>query len=381
MAMHKDSIEEMPDNFPANRVAADAVVIGAGVVGLAVGRELLQTRESVVVLEREAVIGHHASSRNSEVLHAGFYYEPSSLKARHCIQGARLFRELARNRSIPIVELGKLVVARDLNDMERLEHLLERGRRNGCEGLELLSQEALRRLEPDVTGVGALHSPHTAILDSHRFMEVLLHDFQSDGGILALKTGVTRGVLEEDLMVISTEGCEKVVIQTPLVVNAAGARAPHVSLNLGVDAREVPRARLVKGQYFTWQGSHGLQHLVYPLPDRDGLGIHATLDLSGQLRFGPDTQDVHDMNYQVAEKDSRRFVEAVQHYWPGIVQDRLLPAHAGIRSKVTGWGTDDFHICDHRRKKAGVLALYGIESPGLTAALSLAQEVARISGT
>ena len=379
--MHKDSIEKMPDNFPANRVAADAVVIGAGVVGLAVGRELLQTWESVVVLEQEAVIGHHASSRNSEVLHAGFYYEPSSEKARHCIQGARLIRELAHNRSIPIVELGKLVVARDLDDMKRLEQLLERGRRNGCEGLELLNQQALRRLEPEVTGVGALYSPHTAIVNSHRLMDVLLHDFQSDGGILALKTRVTGGALRDDLMVINTDGRENVTIQTPLVVNAAGALAPRVSLNLGVDAREVPRARLVKGQYFAWQGSHGLQHLVYPLPDRDGLGIHATLDLSGQLRFGPDTQDVHDMDYQVVEKDSRRFVEAVRHYWPRIVEGRLLPAHAGIRSKVSGWGADDFHICDHRREKAGVVALYGIESPGLTAALSLALEVARMSGS
>lgn len=360
----------------------DAVVMGAGVVGLAIGRALAQAGRDVLVLEKNARFGEETSARNSEVIHAGLYYPQGSLKARTCVTGNRLLYDYCREHAVAHQACGKLLVATQPEQLPQLRALQQKAADNGCVPLQWLDQAALRELEPALQAEAALLSPSTGIVDSHGLMLALLTDLEAAGGQLAAANGVTGGSLQPGRSVLQLEGFE---IQAQLVINAAGLHAPTLARNLCGDQDWIPAAFFAKGNYFSLTGKTPFNHLIYPLPEQAGLGIHLTLDLQGRARFGPDVQwqdvaDAGQLDYRVDASRQAAFAQAIQRYWPELVVDDLQPDYAGVRPKITAPGQDavDFYLADARVHGCeGVLHLFGIESPGLTASLALADEVAR----
>ncbi|MCB9832311.1 MAG: NAD(P)/FAD-dependent oxidoreductase [Planctomycetes bacterium] len=361
----------------------DLLIAGAGVVGLAVAAACARRGRQVYVVESEAGFGRHASSRNSEVLHAGFYYEPGSEKARHCREGRRLFLERARRLGIPHRLCGKLVVAADDRDCDRLERLLARGHANEVPGLELIGREELARLEPQVRGVAALHSRETGIIDSHALMASLVAEVEEQGGTIVYEAPARIIAIEAEGVAVEVGGREPLQLRPRSFVNAAGAGASALARDFRHRGRAMPDVRLVRGHYLDYAGPSPFRHLVYPLPVRDGLGIHATLDLEGRLRFGPDTQAVTTIDYRMPEDLAATFAAAIRDYWPGLDPSRLGGGYCGLRTKIVtaeDWPADFVISGPEDHGVAGVVHLLGIESPGLTAALSLAEEVGRVLG-
>ncbi len=360
----------------------DCAVIGAGVVGLAVARALALAGREVVVLEQAGQIGTGISSRNSEVIHAGFYYPPGSVKAALCAEGNRRLRAYAARRAIACDMVGKLVVATGEEEERTLAGLLERGRANGVEGLTLISGAEARAMEPQLACTRALSSPATGIIDSHALMLALQADAEAKGAVFAFHAPVTGGGPDGDSMTIDVGGAEPMRLSARLTVIAAGLGAPHVARMLKVPG--APPAYLCKGNYFTLSGPTPFSRLVYPVPASAGLGIHYTLDLGGRCLFGPDVEWVESADYTVDGGQRDAFAAAIRRYWPAVEADRLTPAYAGIRPKIRGpqdKGGDDFLL--HGRRDhglAGLVALYGIESPGLTACLALAERVMEMAG-
>jgi L-2-hydroxyglutarate oxidase LhgO len=363
------------DNVPA-------VVIGAGVVGLAVARELAARGHETLILEAAGRFGEAASSRNSEVIHAGIYYHAGSLKARLCVAGREQLYAFCRTHGIAHQRCGKLIVATDAAQVPRLAEIAATARANGVE-LELLTGAAARALEPALACEAALHSPLTGIIDSHAYMLALLADAESHGATLVCGSAVTRLGVEEHGIVLGVNGAEP-SLRAQRVVNCAGAQAPAVAhLIEGFPSQHIPRAWFAKGSYFTLRGESPFRRLIYPLPIPGGLGIHLTLDLAGRARFGPDVQWVERCEYGVDARRGASFYEAVRRYWPGLSDGALQPGYAGIRAKIAGptEPVADFRLDDETvHGVPGLLNLFGIESPGLTASLALANEaVERIS--
>jgi L-2-hydroxyglutarate oxidase LhgO len=359
----------------------DAVVVGAGVVGLAIARELAMRGHETLILEAAAGIGEGASSRNSEVIHGGLYYPPGSLKARLCVTGRERLYEYCRERGIAHRRCGKLVVAEDAQ-LPALKRLAANARTNGVE-TEWLEGAQVRALEPGLACAAALHSPESGIIDSHGLMLALLADAEAHGATLSCRSAITRMVLEKDAVSIGVNGAEPVV-RARTVVNCAGVQAPGVArLIEGFPAEHVPRAYFAKGNYFALRGRAPFRRLIYPLPEGGGLGIHLTLDLAGRARFGPDVEWVDACDFAVDAARSGTFYAAIRRYWPALADGALEPAYAGVRAKIYGprQAVADFRIDDAARHGvSGVLNLFGIESPGLTASLALASEAAaRIS--
>lgn len=361
----------------------DAVVVGAGVVGLAVGRALALTGREVVVLEREGAIGTQTSSRNSEVIHAGLYYPGGSLKARLCVAGREALYAYADARGFTAVPVGKLLVAADARQLPALDAIRAAGARNGVEGLAVLTAGEARAFEPDVTCAGALFSPVSGILDSHAFMLALQGDLENAGGVVALRSPVTGGRSGgSGGVTLEVGGPEGMALSAPVVVNAAGLGAMQLAGAIaGMPASKVPALRLAKGSYFSLTGVKApFRHLVYPMPEPGGLGVHATIDLGGQVRFGPDVEWTDHIDYAVEPERAQHFYAAIRTYWPGLPDGALLPAYSGIRPKLTGPGAAaaDFMIQGPAEHGVpGLWNLFGIESPGLTAALALADVVVR----
>ncbi len=358
------------------RETVDAVVIGAGVVGLACARLLAARGYETLVLDRHGRIGAETSSRNSEVIHAGFYYPTESQKARLCVPGARQLREYCRERGIAHRLCGKLVVAGDAAGETALGRLFEQGRRNGVVGLELLSGEAARAMEPELTCSAALWSPETGILDSHALIFALASDAERDGAILALHSPVSGGTASAEGVELFVGGADPLRLKARRVINAAGLEAPRLAASLaGFPAERVPQAAYAKGSYFSLVGRVPFGRLIYPLPEAGGLGVHLTLDLAGQARFGPDVEWVEHIDYQVDAARGQAFYEAIRRYWPGLPDGALEPAFCGIRPKLGGPGI----VCDFvvqgpaEHGIPGLVNLFGIESPGLTACLALAE--------
>lgn len=355
----------------------DAVVFGAGVVGLAVARELALAGREVVILESEDAIGTHTSSRNSEVIHAGIYYPKGSLKARACVAGRHLLYEYCRTHGVPHRRCGKLIVATDPAQVAELEGILRKAHENGAtDVVEIPKQEAMA-MEPELSCVAALHSPSTGIVDSHALMLAYLGDAEAHGAMLALRSPVESAFARRDGIEIRVAGSEPILART--VVNSAGLRAPSVAKSIeGYPQELAPRELYAKGNYYSLNRKNPFQRLIYPVPEPGGLGVHVTLDLAGQARFGPDVEWVERISYDVDPGRAARFYAAIRRYWPALPDDSLSPGYAGIRPKTSGPGepAGDFEIQGPRRHGvAGLVHLFGIESPGLTASLALATRV------
>jgi len=358
----------------------DTLVIGAGVVGLAVARRLAVAGREVVVAEAGDAIGGETSSRNSEVIHAGLYYPPGSLKARLCVAGRRALYRFLAEHGVAHAAVGKLVVATAPDELPALRRIRATAEANGVEGLAMLDGAAARRLEPALHAVAALHSPVTGILDSHAFMLALQGEAEAHGAMLAFRTPVVSGRVVGGSIEIRTGGAEPMSVTARCVVNAAGLHAQAVAAAIaGLPPGTVPPLRLAKGTYFVLAGRAPFRRLVYPVPQPGGLGVHLTLDLGGQARFGPDVEWVETIDYDLDPRRADAFYAAVRRYWPDLPDGALLPGYTGIRPKLVGPGAPaaDFLVQGPAAHGVpGLVNLYGIESPGLTAALALAELVA-----
>jgi len=357
----------------------DCVVIGAGVIGLAVARALALAGREVILLEAVEAIGTETSSRNSEVIHAGIYYPAGSLKARLCVAGKHALYRYCEEHGVPSRRCGKLIVAVKADQLQRLAALRDQALANGVDDLRALNLAAVKALEPALRCVGAVLSPSTGIVDSHSLMLALQADAESAGAAVALLSPVTGGDCESfgiRLQVGGTAACEVIA---KVVVNAAGLHATRVAASLrGVPRESIPPLYLAKGNYYTLSGRAPMTHLVYPVPEPGGLGIHLTLDLAGQARFGPDVEWVDELNYRVDPQRAEAFYTTVRRYWPNLPDGALQPAYAGIRPKLHGPGSRAADFCiagPEVHGIAGLVNLFGIESPGLTASLAIADEV------
>ena len=375
-------------NLAVERV--DALVIGAGVVGLAVARALALAGREVMVLEREAAIGTGTSSRNSEVIHAGIYYPAGSLKARLCVQGKTMLYVHCAERGIAHQRCGKLVVATTASQLAALPAIMGKARANGVDDLVLLDRAQAQALEPALECLGAVWSPSTGIVDSHALMLSLQGDLEHAGGLVACHAAVQSMAMKVSLTgsgieVLTGDGM-RLLART--VVNAAGLDACALARRTqGLDPRHVPQAWFAKGSYFTLAGRSPFQHLIYPAPEPDkhlaGLGVHLTIDLGGQAKFGPDVQWTDDpTDWQVDPARGDAFYAEVRRYWPALPDGALLPGYAGIRPKINGPNEPaaDFVIQGPGvHGVPGLVNLFGIESPGLTSALAIADLVREIT--
>jgi L-2-hydroxyglutarate oxidase LhgO len=357
----------------------DCIVVGAGVVGLAVARVLALAGREVIVLEREGGIGAETSSRNSEVIHAGIYYPKDSLKARFCVAGNRALYAYCAARGIAHRRLGKLIVACDEAELAGLAKLKASAEANGVPGMRWLSAAEARQLEPALSCVGALLSPSTGILDSHALMLAYQGEAEAAGAVVAFHAPVWGGRVSARGVELDIGGAEALRLDARLVVNCAGLHAPALARAIaGMPPERVPQGRLCKGVYFTLAGRAPFGHLIYPAPEKAGLGVHLTLDLAGQARFGPDTEWVERIDYSVDPRRGERFYAAIRRYWPALPDGALQPGYAGIRPKIVGPNepAGDFVVQGPREHGLpGLVNLFGIESPGLTSSLPLADHV------
>ncbi|VVP66569.1 L-2-hydroxyglutarate oxidase LhgO [Pseudomonas fluorescens] len=360
-------------------VDIDCVVVGAGVVGLAVARALAMGGREVIVVEAGEGIGIGVSSRNSEVIHAGIYYPGGSLKAQLCVEGKQRLYAFCDERGVSYQRLGKLIVATDETQHLALQRLLEQGRQNGVDDLQWLDAVQARELEPELSCVAALWSPSTGIIDSHGLMLALQGDAEAHGASLVFHTPLLSARTIEQGFELHMGGAEPMTLSCRELINCAGLSAPEVASRIvGLPPQHVPTARLCKGSYFSFSGRAPFRHLVYPAPESAGLGVHMTLDLGGQARFGPDVEWVDGIDYRVDPARADGFHEAIRRYWLGLPDNSLQPAYSGIRPKISGPDEPaaDFRISGPAEHGVpGLVNLFGIESPGLTSCLALAEHV------
>lgn len=357
------------------------VVIGAGVVGLACARALAIAGHDVIILERANLFGSETSSRNSEVIHAGIYYAKDSNKARLCVKGRDMMYAYCESRGIPHKNCGKLIVAADSAQAENLAGIQKRAAANGVDNLTFLDPKQVLDLEPNVTCAGALLSPSTGLIDSHSYMLSLLGEAEDHGAMLAYMSPVVGGEVRNDGIVLRAGGDNPMEIICDTVVNAAGLYAQPISQSIdGIPADTIPGRYFARGVYFTLGGGKPpFTRLIYPMPDpAGGLGVHVTIDLGGQVKFGPDVEWIDEIDYTVDPSRGDRFYASIRKYWPGLPDDSLQPGYAGVRPKIHPKGSHetDFIIQGpdvHGIK--GLVNLYGIESPGLTSSMAIAEDV------
>lgn len=368
------------DDLRASSVSAEVgcVVVGAGVVGLAVARALAQAGMDVVVLEQASAIGTGISSRSSEVIHAGLYYPPESWRARLCVAGREALYRYCAAHGVAARRCGKLVVATSEAECNELDRIRQRGQANGAGKLELLTAAQARALEPALACAGALLSPETGIVDSHGLMLSLRGEAEAAGAAIALRTRLESAEARAGGFDLRTGSSEPMHLRCRNLVNAAGLGATDLAKRInGLDAAHVPEAYLSKGSYFTFSGKAPFNRLIYPVPIPGGAGIHLTFDLAGQARFGPDVEAVDRTSYDVDPARAAGFAQAIRRYWPELPAERLSPAYAGLRPKIVPADqTQDFVIQgDALHGLPGLVNLFGIESPGLTSSLAIADLV------
>lgn len=357
----------------------DCVVIGAGVVGLAIARALAQSGREVLVAEATEAIGTGTSSRNSEVIHAGIYYPAGSLKARLCVRGKHLLYAYCAERGIPHKRLGKLIVATSAEQAAQLEGIAQRARANGVDDLQFISGEDAMRLEPALRCTAALVSPSTGIVDSHALMLAYQGDAENAGAQCVFHTPLVSGrVRPQGGFDLQFGGDDAMSLSCNVLINSAGLQAPALARRIeGVPAASIPTDYLCKGSYFTLSGRAPFSRLIYPVPQHAGLGVHPTLDMGGQAKFGPDTEWVGTEDYTIDPARAEVFYAAVRSYWPALPDDALAPGYTGIRPKISGphEPAADFVIAGPAAHGVpGLVNLFGIESPGLTSSLALAEE-------
>ena len=364
----------------------DCLVVGAGVVGLAIARALAEAGREVIVVDAADAIGTGTSSRNSEVVHAGIYYPPGSLKAQLCVRGRQLLYPYCEAHGVEHRRCGKLIVATRDEDRSKLDAIAARARASGVHDLAPLTRAEALAMEPALACVSALWSPSTGIVDSHGFMTALLGDAERAGAMLALLTPLLAARRHGDAWQVATGGAEALELEAAWIVNAAGLHAQSIARRMqGFPPAAVPPLHLAKGHYFSLRGRSPFSRLIYPTPTDGGLGVHLTLDLAGQARFGPDVEwladaDPDHVDYTVDANRAPAFAADIRRYWPALGEDALLPAYTGVRPKLSGSGTAaaDFHIAGPDEHGCpGVVQLFGIESPGLTSSLAIGEEVRR----
>ncbi len=357
----------------------DCIVIGAGVVGLAVARTLALQGREVVIVEAESGIGMGVSSRSSEVIHAGIYYPTGLVKQRLCVEGKTKLYDFCARHHVPHQRCGKLLVATSAAELPKLEAIRALAAANGVHDLTPLTAAEARALEPNLDCVAAVLSPSTGIIDSHGLMLALLGEAEANGAMLALETPVIASQVEADGIVIETGGAAPMTVKAQLVINAAGLGAQEIARKMaGMPADKVPPLHLAKGNYFSLAARAPFRHLIYPMPRDGGLGVHLTLDLGGQARFGPDVEWLEAIDYTVTAARAEGFYSAIRQYWPALPDGALQPAYAGIRPKIErpGGSTTDFMIqTPAEHGVSGLINLFGIESPGLTSSLAIADAV------
>ncbi|NML24288.1 NAD(P)/FAD-dependent oxidoreductase [Zoogloea dura] len=362
----------------------DCVVVGAGVIGLACARALARQGHEVLILEAAASWGSGISSRSSEVIHAGLYYPAGSLRARLCVPGRDALYAYCAEKHVAHRRVGKLLVATDSAQLPRLDAIARQAEHNGVSGLKYLDPAQARALEPALHCAGALLSPDTGIIDSHGLMLALLGDAEAHGASLATHAPVLGGRVHSDGFVLEVDGASPLTLHARKLVNAAGLGALPLARQLtGLRHETLPQPRYARGNYFALQGKSPFSHLIYPVPEAAGLGVHLTLDLGGQARFGPDVEWVDSPGYRVDPARAEAFYPAVRRYWPGLPDGALVPAYAGIRPKIHGPDEPaaDFRVMGPAEHGLpGLVQLFGIESPGLTCCLALADHVAGLIG-
>lgn len=363
-------------------VDIECVIAGAGIIGLAVAREMALAGHEVLLIEAAGAIGTGISSRNSEVIHAGIYYPPGSLKAQLCVEGRHQLYAYCESRGVSTRRLGKLIVATDPSQVAGLGALLERGLANGVEDLRPLDQQQAQALEPELACIAALYSPSTGIVDSHALMLALQGDAEAAGATVAFHTPLLSARITIDGFLLALGGTAQMSLSCRRLINATGLQAPALARRIeGLASQSVPDDYLCKGNYFSLSGWAPFRHLVYPAPEAAGLGIHMTLDLAGQARFGPDVEWIKELDYRVDPARVEAFYPAIRKYWPGLPDRSLHTDYSGIRPKISAPGEParDFVIsseADHG--VPGLINLFGIESPGLTSCLALAGRVRQL---
>ena len=357
----------------------DCIVVGAGVVGLAIARALALSGREVMVIEAAEGIGTGTSARNSEVIHAGIYYPAGSLKAKLCVEGRKMLYAYCAEKGVAHKRIGKLIVATSQDEIAKLDDILNKARINGVEDMELLSAAQAQALEPALFCTAALHSPSTGIIDSHGLMLAYQGDAENAGAQCVFHTPLLSGeVRREGGFTLQFGGSDAMQLSCNVLINASGLHAPTLARAIrGIPAASIPTEYLCKGSYFTLQGKAPFTRLIYPTPHHAGLGVHLTLDLGGQAKFGPDTEWIDTVDYDIDANRCAGFYEAVRTYWPGMPDASLSPGYTGIRPKVSGphEPAADFMIVGPATHGVpGLVNLFGIESPGLTSSLAIAQE-------
>jgi len=361
----------------------DCIVIGAGVVGLACARSLSKAGYSVVILEANYAIGMETSSRNSEVIHSGIYYKHNSLKATACVEGRKKLYDYCKKRNIPHKKIGKLIVATNDKEIIELHKIFKKGLNNGVCDLKFLTQTEVQKIEPEVVCSAAIWCPSTGIIDSHSYMLALQGEIEDNGASIAFNTPLKSGKVNGDIITVEAGGHEPINVSTKLLINCTGLNAQSVANSIsGNNEPYIPKGYFAKGVYFSLTCSSPFSHLIYPAPEQGGLGIHATLDMGGRCRFGPDVEWINNIDYTIDPRRGDLFYERVRRYWPGLKEGQLVPSYAGIRPKIVGPGdpNGDFIIQGPNDHKSGpFINLFGIESPGLTSALAISDIVLSIA--
>jgi L-2-hydroxyglutarate oxidase LhgO len=361
----------------------ECIVVGAGVIGLAVARALALAGHEVIVLDAASGIGTETSSRNSEVIHAGIYYPANSLMAQFCVAGRRMLYAYCREKGVPHRNCGKLIVATNAEEDAMLSGIQRRAEANGVEGMRVLTAAEAIAMEPNLRCTSALHSPSTGIIDSHAYMLALQGDAENAGVVCVFLSPVTGAQVVQGGFDVAVGGSEPMHLRCRLLVNSAGLHAPFLASNIeGMPRDHVPAAFYAKGNYFTLSGRSPFSRLIYPVPVPGGLGVHLTIDLGNQARFGPDVQWIDDIDYTVDPTRADSFYAAVRKYWPALQDGALQPGYSGIRPKIVPRGApaQDFVVQGPQQHGvSGLINLFGIESPGLTASLALAQHVVEVA--
>ena len=356
----------------------DCVVVGAGVMGLAIARSLALSGRDVIVLESESEIGMHTSSRNSEVIHAGLYYPDDSLKAKFCVQGRELLYKYCGERNIPHKRIGKLIVASNAAETPKLEAILSQAKRNGVDDLRLIDRIEALALEPHVQCEAALFSPSTGIVDSHSLSVSYQADIEANGGVVITRNRVAQVDIENSGFSLEIDGTAD-RINCNALINSTGLWAEQFARSIRtLDATVIKKVNWAKGHYFSYRGRSPFNHLVYPLPTDGGLGVHATNDMGGGVRFGPDVDWIDNIDYAFDESRLDRFAESIQRYFPALSVNKLAPAYTGIRPKLSATGGSPADFCvqgEHEHGVRNLVNLFGIESPGLTSSLAIGDYV------